>query len=86
MLLTAIIILLFILPASRPYMIGLVVIIGHGIMVGLISPDFFKEEPVFWTGLLIVSFCLVMLGSYLKDWEKEDREDRYKYIKRHDDK
>ena len=86
MLLTAIIILLFILPASRPYMIGLVVIVGLGILVGLISPDFFKEEPVFWTGLLIVSFCLVMLGSYLKDWEKEDREDRYKYIKRHDDK
>lgn len=86
MLLTAIIILLFILPASRPYMIGLVAIIGLGILVGLISPDFFKEEPVFWTGLLIVSFCLVMLGSYLKDWEKEDREDRYKYIKRHDDK
>lgn len=86
MLLTAIIILLFILPAARPYMIGLVVIIGLGILVGLISPDFFKEEPVFWTGLLIVSFCLVMLGSYLKDWEKEDREDRYKYIKRHDDK
>lgn len=86
MLLTAIIILLFILPVSRPYMIGLVVIIGLGILVGLISPDFFKEEPVFWTGLLIVSFCLVMLGSYLKDWEKEDREDRYKYIKRHDDK
>lgn len=86
MLLTAIIILLFILPASRPYMIGLVVIIGLGILVGLIFPDFFKEEPVFWTGLLIVSFCLVMLGSYLKDWEKEDREDRYKYIKRHDDK
>lgn len=86
MLLTAIIILLFILPASRQYMIGLVVIIGLGILVGLISPDFFKEEPVFWTGLLIVSFCLVMLGSYLKDWEKEDREDRYKYIKRHDDK
>jgi hypothetical protein len=86
MLLTAIIILLFILPASRPYMISLVVIIGLGILVGLISPDFFKEEPVFWTGLLIVSFCLVMLGSYLKDWEKEDREDRYKYIKRHDDK
>ena len=67
-------------------MIGLVVIIGLGILVGLISPDFFKEEPIFWTGLLIVSFCLVMLGSYLKDWEKEDREDRYKYIKRHDDK
>lgn len=86
MLLTAIIILLFILPASRPYMISLVVIIGLGILVGLISPDFFKEEPVFWTGLLIVSFCLVMLVSYLKDWEKEDREDRYKYIKRHDDK
>ena len=86
MLLTAIIILLFILPVSRPYMIGLVVIIGLGILVGLISPGFFKEEPVFWTGLLIVSFCLVMLGSYLKDWEKEDREDRYKYIKRHDDK
>lgn len=86
MLLTAIIILLFILPASRPYMISLVVIIGLGILVGLISPDFFKEEPVFWTALLIVSFCLVMLGSYLKDWEKEDREDRYKYIKRHDDK
>lgn len=86
MLLTAIIILLFILPAPRPYMIGLVVIIGLGILVGLISPDFFKEEPVFWTGLLIVSFCLVMLGSYLKDWEKEDREDRYKYIKRYDDK
>ena len=86
MLLTTIIILLFILPASRPYMISLVVIIGLGILVGLISPDFFKEEPVFWTGLLIVSFCLVMLVSYLKDWEKEDREDRYKYIKRHDDK
>lgn len=86
MLLTVIIILLFILPASRPYMIGLVVIIELGILVGLISPDFFKEEPVFWTGLLIVSFCLVMLGSYLKDWEKEDREDRYKYIKRHDNK
>lgn len=86
MLLTAIIILLFILPASRPYMIGLVFIIGLGILVGLISPDFFKEEPVFWTGLLIISFCIVMLGSYFKDWEKEDREDRYKYIKRHDDK
>lgn len=86
MLLTAIIILLFILPASRPYMISLAVIIGLGILVGLISPDFFKEEPVFWTGLLIVSFCLIMLVSYLKDWEKEDREDRYKYIKRHDDK
>lgn len=86
MLLTAIIILLFILPASRPYMIGLVFIIGLGILVGLISPDFFKEEPVFWTGLLIISFCIVILGSYFKDWEKEDREDRYKYIKRHDDK
>lgn len=76
----AIIILLFILPASRPYMIGLVAIIGLGILIGLISPDFFKEEPVFWTCLLIVSFCLIMLGSYIRDWEKEDRDDKFKYL------
>ena len=78
--LIAIIILLFILPASRPYMIGLVVIIGLGLLIGLITPDFFKEEPQFWVGLIILILCLIGLGSYIRDWEKEDRDDRFKYI------
>lgn len=78
--LIAIVILLFFLPASRPYMVCIAVIIGLGLLIGFITPDFFKEEPQFWLGLVILILCLIGLGSYIRDWEKEDRDDRFKYI------
>ena len=70
------IILLFALPKTRPFMVGLTVVIGLGILVGLISPDFFLEEPVFWVCILLVFGCLIMLWSYISDWDKEERDRR----------
>lgn len=75
-----IIVVLFIAPKTRPFMIGLVVAMGFDLLIGLILPEFFLEEIEFWLGLLIVIVCVGMLISYLHDWEKEDREDRYRFL------
>lgn len=71
---------LLLIPQTRKYIIGFVVIIGICVLLGAIAPDFFLEEPLFWTGILIVIACIVMLASYIRDWDQKDREDRYKYL------
>lgn len=76
----SIITVLFIAPKTRPFMIGLVVAMGIGLLIGLILPEFFLEEIEFWIGLLIVIVSVGMLISYLHDWEKEDRQDRYRFL------
>ena len=76
----AVLIALLLIPQSRKYIIGFVVIIGICVLLEVIAPDFFLEEPLFWTCILIVVVCIAMLASYISYWDKKDREDRYKYL------
>ena len=71
---------LLLIPQTRKYIIGFVVIIGICVLLEVIAPDFFMEGPLFWTAILVVIVCIAMLASYISDWDKKDREDRYRYL------
>lgn len=77
MILFAVFILLLVLPKSRPYVVGVIVVIALGVLIGSIMPDFFMEEPEFWIGLIACIICVIMGFISLADEEKKEREEKF---------
>lgn len=71
---TLTIIFFIIMPKSRPYILGFIALIAVCLFIGWLMPDFFWEEPAFWTGIIICLFCVVMALSSLADEEKQEHE------------